>query len=89
MNFYSDAVKFNAAQGEKQMITNAQGINYNFVLDDGSFNDQNYDIQAVSFCKVGSGLCYHRIEPYQRNKRYLQSTLVWYAAAGRWCAEYK
>ena len=54
MKFYADPVKFNAAQGEKQLITNAQAINYNFVLDDGSFNDQNYDIQAVSFCKVGS-----------------------------------
>ena len=54
MNFYADPVKLNEAQGEKQLITNAQGINYNFVMDDGSFNDQNYDIQAVSFCKVGA-----------------------------------
>ena len=23
-------------------------------MDDGSFNDQNYDIQAVSYCKVGN-----------------------------------
>ncbi len=54
MNFYSDPVKLNAAQGQKQLITNASGINYNFVMDDGSFNDQNYDIQAVSYCKVGA-----------------------------------
>ena len=55
MKFYADSVKLKAAQGEKQFITNAQGINYNFVMDDGSFNDQNYDVQAVSFCKVGAG----------------------------------
>ncbi|MEO6932005.1 MAG: LamG-like jellyroll fold domain-containing protein, partial [Chitinophagaceae bacterium] len=53
--FYADKDKFDAAQGQKLMITNAEGINYNFVLDDASFNDQNYDIQAVSYCKVGSG----------------------------------
>jgi hypothetical protein len=54
IKFYTDPVKLNAAQGEKQLITNAQGINYNFEMDDGSFNDQNYDIQAVSYCKVGN-----------------------------------
>ncbi len=54
IKFYSNTTKFDAAQGEKLMITNAEAINYNFVLDDGSFNDQNYDVQAVSFCKVGT-----------------------------------
>ncbi|MDB5279232.1 MAG: Pentaxin family [Ferruginibacter sp.] len=55
IKFYSDSVKMKAAQGEKQFITNASGIIYNFVMDDGSFNDQNYDVQAVSYCKVGAG----------------------------------
>ena len=54
IKFYSDPTKLAAAQGEKQLITNAAAINYSFVLDDGSFNDQNYEIQAVSFCKVGA-----------------------------------
>ncbi|MCW3081222.1 MAG: Pentaxin family, partial [Segetibacter sp.] len=54
MSFYADPAKLSTAQGEKQLISNASAINYNFVLDDGSFNDQNYEIQAVSFCKVGS-----------------------------------
>jgi len=54
MKFYADSAKLKDAEGEKAFIPNAQGINYNFVLDEGSFSDQNYDIQAVSFCKVGN-----------------------------------
>lgn len=55
MSFYGDSAKFNAAQGAKQLITNPQGINYNLVMDDGSFNDQKYDIRALAVCKLGPG----------------------------------
>ena len=53
--FYADSTKFNAAQGEKQFITNPSAIDYNLVMDDAAFNDQLYDVQAVSYCSLGSG----------------------------------
>ncbi len=51
--FYADTTKLNAADGDNYLITNAQAINYNLVVDDASFNDQDYNIQAVSVCKLG------------------------------------
>lgn len=55
MSFYADSTKYNDAQGEKQFITNAQEIQYNLVMDDASFNDQGYDVRAVSVCHLGPG----------------------------------
>src|SRR3546814_16189809 len=34
-------------------IINPQEILYNLEMDDASFNDQGYDIRAVSICKLG------------------------------------
>lgn len=53
VKFFADSARFNAADGEKQFITNAEAILYNLVMSDGSFNDQAYDIQAVSYCETG------------------------------------
>ncbi|HTN38877.1 MAG TPA: LamG domain-containing protein, partial [Arachidicoccus sp.] len=50
MKFYSDSAKYKAAQGGKQLITDNGSINYNLIMNDGSFSDQNYNIRAVSFC---------------------------------------
>lgn len=55
MNFFGDSAKYKAAQGDKAFITNAQEINYNLELDDGSFNDQPYDIRALAVCQLGPG----------------------------------
>lgn len=54
MKFYSDTVKYNAAEEPKQKITNPQALNYNLVFDDAFFNDQEYDIRAVSYCSLGA-----------------------------------
>ncbi len=54
MKFFYDQAKLDGAQGEKQLIADPKGIAYNLVMADGSFNDQAYDIQAVSYCKVGN-----------------------------------
>ena len=53
MKFYANQVKFAAAQGEKQLITNPAAIIYNLLMDDAAFNDQPYDVQAVSYCSLG------------------------------------
>lgn len=50
MNFYSDQAKFDAAQGEKMMITQNGKIDYNFAMNTLAFADQNYEIRAVSYC---------------------------------------
>lgn len=50
MKFYSDSTKMKAAQGGKQMITGNGTINYNLVMNDASFSDQTYNLQAVSYC---------------------------------------
>lgn len=55
MNFYGDSAKFNAAQGDKTFITNAQAINYNLQMDDATYNDQKYDIRALAVCQLGPG----------------------------------
>jgi hypothetical protein len=54
MKFYADSTKFKAAQGEKLFINNPAAINYNLVMDDAAFNDQRYDVQAVSYCDLGN-----------------------------------
>lgn len=53
--YYADSSLFLAAEGEKQFITNAEAIIYDLVMNDASFNDQGYDIQAVSYCELGPG----------------------------------
>lgn len=53
--YYADSTKMKEADGEKHFITNAQEINYDLVMDDASFNDQQYDIRAESVCKLGPG----------------------------------
>lgn len=54
--FYADQAKLDAAQGgEKELISDPEEINYNMVLNDGSFIDHGYDIRAVSFCVLGPG----------------------------------
>ncbi|WP_243699169.1 LamG-like jellyroll fold domain-containing protein [Anseongella ginsenosidimutans] len=53
MKFYGDSSKYKEAQGEKLFITNAQELLYNLEMDDASFNDQGYDIRAVSICELG------------------------------------
>ena len=53
MSFYSDSDKLKNAQGEKQFITDPSSIQYNFLIDDGTYNDQGYDLQAVSYCLTG------------------------------------
>src|SRR3546814_10405795 len=53
MKFYADSAAYKEAKGEKLFITNPQEILYNLEMDDASFNDQGYDIRAVSICKLG------------------------------------
>ncbi|HYH56933.1 MAG TPA: hypothetical protein VD772_09995, partial [Anseongella sp.] len=55
VEFYGDSSRYEEAQGEKQFITNAREILYNLVMDEASFNDQGYDIRAVSICRLGPG----------------------------------
>jgi len=55
MKFYADSTKFNQAEGEKRFISNPAAINYNLVMDDAVYNDQRYDVQAVSYCSLGPG----------------------------------
>ncbi|WP_177191820.1 LamG-like jellyroll fold domain-containing protein [Parafilimonas terrae] len=55
MNFYPDSSRYDAAQEPKQIIENASAITYNLKMDDGSFNDQAYDIRAVAACVLGPG----------------------------------
>lgn len=50
MNFYGDSATLKAADGPKQLITDNGEITYNLVMADGAFNDQPYDIRAVSYC---------------------------------------
>ena len=55
MNFYGDSAKYRDAQGEKTLISNPEEINYDFDLDEASFNDQSYDIRALAVCELGPG----------------------------------
>lgn len=55
MNFYADSAIYQAAEGEKSLITNAMEINYNLEMDDASFNDQRYDVRALAVCRLGPG----------------------------------
>jgi hypothetical protein len=55
MSFYPDSASYNAAQGQKALITNAQGINYNLVMNNASFNDGPYDLRGLAVCDLGSG----------------------------------
>lgn len=55
MNFYADSAKLAAGQGNKAFITNTQALDYSLVMDDGSFNDQRYDVRAVSYCLLAPG----------------------------------
>lgn len=55
VKYYADSAKLNDADGEKRFITNTQGINYDLVMDDVSFSDQQYEIRAESVCMLGPG----------------------------------
>lgn len=50
MKFYSDTAKYNASQGEKMKITQNGVIDYNLAMSAPAFNDQRYDVRAVSIC---------------------------------------
>lgn len=50
MQFYHDTLKYNAAEGEKMMLSENGVINYNLVMNAFAFADQNYEIRAVSYC---------------------------------------
>jgi hypothetical protein len=55
VSFYPDSAKWWAAQGVKEVIIKPSEIVYDLVMDDGTFSDQDYDIQAVSYCHLGPG----------------------------------
>ena len=54
-SFYGDSAKFKATEGEKALISNASGINYNLEMSDAAFSDQRYDIRALAVCALSPG----------------------------------
>lgn len=53
VQFFADPLKLKVAQGKSTLITNAAEIDYNLVMDEAAFSDQNYNIRAVSVCVLG------------------------------------
>ncbi len=53
MKFYADSARLRSGTGEKQIIKDPSSIAYSFVMNDGTYNDQGYDIRAVSYCLTG------------------------------------
>lgn len=53
--FYPDSASYKDAQGQKSVITNAQAINYNFSMNNATFNDGPYDIRALAVCRLSEG----------------------------------
>jgi hypothetical protein len=56
MKFYANQAKYDQAQGEKQLIGTGSDISFNLLMNDASFSDQRYDVQAVSYCNLGGGV---------------------------------
>ncbi len=55
VDFYTDPAKYDAAQGDKILVSGAQAIHYDLEMDEMSFPDQPYDIRALSVCDLGAG----------------------------------
>ncbi|QEC52643.1 concanavalin A-like lectin/glucanase superfamily protein [Anseongella ginsenosidimutans] len=49
VKFYADSASYEEAQGAKQLITGNE-INYQLVMSDASFSDQQYEIRTVAVC---------------------------------------